>query len=278
MERGGKSISGLDQEKQRVKMRVNVTIPVFNEEARLEANIPKLYRLLCDHCRFQFELIIADNASSDRTLEVARSFSDKHQGVSVIHLDEKGRGRAVKHAWSVSNADILSYMDVDLSTDLAAFPPLIEALHAGGHDMAVGSRRLKPSLTTRGLKREIISRCYMLLVKALFQTKFSDAQCGFKAITKDAASVLLPLVEDNGWFMDTELLVLAEKLGYRIFDLPVRWVDDPDSRVKILSTAIKDIRGLVRVRRNFAAGRYSTGAEAKLRNLLSSLSRKSGAP
>lgn len=258
-------------------MLVNVTIPVFNEEVRLAASMPKLHWFLCEHCRFPFEIVIADNASTDRTLEVARSFADTHQTVRVMHLAEKGRGRAVKHSWSASRADILSYMDVDLSTDLAAFPPLIEALHGGSYDLAVGSRRLKSSLTTRGLKREIISRCYMLLVKILFQTKFSDAQCGFKAITRSAATALLPLVEDNGWFMDTELLILAEKLGYRIFDLPVRWVDDPDSRVRIWSTALGDIKGLVRVRRNLATGRYSACAEAKTRDLASAMPRKSGA-
>lgn len=256
-------------------MLVNVTIPVFNEEVRLAASLPKLHRFLCERCHYPFEIVIADNASTDRTLEVARSFADTHQAVRVMHLDEKGRGRAVKHSWNTSRAEILSYMDVDLSTDLAAFPPLIEALHGSSYDVAVGSRRLKPSLTTRGLKREIISRCYMFLVKTLFQTKFSDAQCGFKAVTRDGASALLPLVEDNGWFMDTELLVLAEKLGYRIFDLPVRWVDDPDSRVRILSTAIGDIKGLIRVRRNLVAGRYSTCAEAKTRNLVSAVPRKS---
>lgn len=238
-------------------MLVNVTIPVFNEEIRLRASIPKLHSFLCNHCQFQFEIVIADNGSTDRTLELAHSFSNTHQSVGVMHLDQKGRGRAVRHAWNESSADILSYMDVDLSTDLAAFPPLIEALRGGGYDVAVGSRRLNPSLTSRGFKREFISRCYMLLVKALFQARFSDAQCGFKAITRDTASALLPSVEDNGWFMDTELLVIAEQLGYRILEFPVRWVDDPDSRVNILRTAIGDIKGLMRLRRNVLNGRYS---------------------
>ncbi len=246
-------------------MLINVTIPVFNEERRLRANLPTLHRFLRDRCPFHFELVIADNGSTDKTLEVVRSLSHTHEAVRVLHLDEKGRGRAVKHAWNASEADILSYMDVDLSTDLAAFPPLIEALQGGGYDVAVGSRRLKPSLTTRGLKREVISRCYMLLVKTLFQTKFSDAQCGFKAITRSAATALLPLVEDNGWFMDTELLILAEKTGCRILDLPVRWVDDPDSRVRIWSTAMEDLKGLSRVRRNLAAGKFPTTFETRRR-------------
>jgi hypothetical protein len=131
------------------------------------------------------------------------------------------------------------------------------ALAGVGFDLAAGSRLLKPCLTTRGFKRELISRCYNRLVKAVFRTRFSDAQCGFKAITRPAAQALLPLAEDNGWFLDTELLVLAEKLGYRIFDLPVQWNDDPDSRVRIARTAWEDIKGIVRVRRNLWRGRYA---------------------
>jgi hypothetical protein len=146
---------------------------------------------------------------------------------------------------------------VDLSTDLFALPPLIEALIGGGFDVAIGSRLLRPCLTTRGLKREIISRSYNLLIKVFFHTRFSDAQCGFKAITKKAATALLPLVKDNGWFMDTELLILAEKLGCRILDLPVRWVDDSDSRVKVWQTALGDIRGLARVKRNLAKDKFN---------------------
>jgi glycosyltransferase involved in cell wall biosynthesis len=237
-------------------MFVNVTIPVFNEELRLPHSLPKLHRFLTEHCRFQFELVIADNASTDRTWQIAHSFSQRYEGVRVVHLEEKGRGRALKNVWTESVADLLSYMDVDLSTDLSAFPPLVEALISGGFDVATGSRLLKPSLTTRRLKRELISRSYNRLIKLLFRTRFSDGQCGFKAITRQAAKELLPLVEDTGWFFDTELLVLAEKLGYRIFDLPVRWVDDSDSRVKILRTAWEDAKGLMRVRRDLAAGRY----------------------
>jgi glycosyltransferase involved in cell wall biosynthesis len=237
---------------------VNVTIPVFNEEVRLQASIPKLHTFLSEHCRFKFEIVIADNASIDRTFEIARLFSDKHPGVRVVHLDQKGRGRAIKKVWNESQANVLSYMDVDLSTDLSALPPLIEALLSGAFDVATGSRLLKPSLTTRGFRREIISRGYNLLIKLFFHTRFSDAQCGFKAITREVASRLLPLVEDNEWFMDTELLILAERLGHRIFDLPVRWVDDSDSRVKILTTALEDLRGLARLKRNFAKGNYNS--------------------
>jgi glycosyltransferase involved in cell wall biosynthesis len=244
-------------------MLVNVTIPVYNEETQLADSVAKLWRFLREHCRFEFEIIVANNASTDRTRQVAEGLCRAYPSVNFVDLREKGRGRAVKKVWNEASASVLSYMDVDLSADLAAFPPMIEALASGGFDLATGSRLLKPSLTNRGFKRELISRCYNLLVKLQFHTQFSDAQCGFKAITKRAATELLPLVEDNGWFMDTELLVIAEKLGYRIFDLPVRWTDDSDSRVKIWSTAIGDIEGIARLRRNFAAGRYCGSANER---------------
>ncbi len=237
-------------------MLVNVTIPVYNEESILPSSIAALHHFLTGHCRFEWEIVIANNASTDATLDIAGKLAREFQGVRVVHLEQKGRGRALKKVWSESSADILSYMDVDLSSNLYAFPPLIEALISGGFDIGIGSRLLKASTTKRSLKREIISRGYNLLVKSMFRTKFSDAQCGFKAITAKASRVLLPKLEDTGWFFDTELLIIAEKLGYRIFDLPVSWIEDLDTRVNIVQTAFDDIRGLLRVKRNFAGGRY----------------------
>ncbi|SRR6266542_197164 len=238
---------------------VNVTIPVYNEEQILADNIGRLAAFLQSSFRHPHEIVIADNASTDRTLVIAQELQTRYDTVRVLHLDEKGRGRAVKTVWRESKADILSYMDCDLSTELAAFPALIESLASDGFDLAIGSRLLKPSLTTRGIKREFISRCYNLLIKTFFRTEFSDAQCGFKAITREAAQALLPSVDDDGWFMDTELLILAEKFDYRIFDLPVRWVDVPDSRVKIWSTAIQDLKGMIRVKKKLVHGKYSLG-------------------
>lgn len=244
-------------------MKLAVVIPAFNEEAQLGASVKILDEFLSRHFRIDYEIVIADNGSTDRTLEFARQLGYERRTIRVVHLNEKGRGRALKSAWLASRADLLSYMDVDLSTDLSAFPPLIEGLMSGGFDLATGSRLLKPELIKRGWKREFISRCYNVLVKVMFHTRFSDAQCGFKAITRPAAQALLPLVEDNGWFFDTELLVLAEKVGYRIFDLPVRWVDDSDSRVRIIRTAWDDIKGLIRMRKNCVGGRYGRATSAQ---------------
>jgi len=231
---------------------INIVIPVYNEEALLAGSIARLDAFLEKQCPYPCEIVIADNGSTDRTLEIARGLAAQHSRLSVLHRNQKGRGGALKSAWSQSTADIRSYMDVDLSTELAAFPLLVEKLVTGGYDLAIGSRLLNPALTTRSRKRELISRAYNLLVKGMFHTRFSDAQCGFKAITRRAAAELLPLVQDNAWFMDTEMLVLAEELGFRIFDMPVRWVERPDSRVRISRTAWEDIKGLLRVRRTLA--------------------------
>ena len=165
-----------------------------------------------------------------------------------MHLDQKGRGRALRRAWTEGDADIVSYMDVDLSTDLSAFPPLIDSLINSEYDVAIGSRLKKGSQVTRGLKREFISRTYNLIIKLMFWHHFSDAQCGFKAVTRRAVRDIVPLIQDQAWFFDSELLLLAERMGYKVYEVPVKWADDPDSRVKIASTAWEDIKGLFRVR------------------------------
>jgi glycosyltransferase involved in cell wall biosynthesis len=232
---------------------INVTMPVYNEEKALAASVGRVVEFLKANCHYPHEVVIVNNGSTDRTQTVAVELSRQHSVVSVMTLPRSGRGLALVTAWVDSQADILSYMDCDLSSDLAAFPKLIEPLVLGKFELSIGSRLLNPATTSRGLKREVLSHGYNLLVKMFFQTKFSDAQCGFKAITKDAARKLLPLIESNGWFADTELLVLAELMGYRIYDLPVRWVDDPDSSVRILRTIFEDLRGLLRLRRRLAA-------------------------
>ncbi len=234
---------------------INVTIPVYNEEVQLALTINRLTRYLSEHVRDHWEIVIVDNASTDRTLQIAKDLERENDRVRVVHLQEKGRGRAVKKAWSESCADILSYMDVDLSTHLTAFTSLIEPLVTGAFDIAVGSRLLTESRVQRGWKREIISRCYNALLKVGLQVKFSDAQCGFKAISRAAADKLLPLVVENNWFFDTELLVVAETFGYRILDLPVHWVDDPDSRVNLFPSIVEHVRGVIRLRNNLGMRR-----------------------
>jgi glycosyltransferase involved in cell wall biosynthesis len=242
-------------------MKVNVTIPVYNEEKVLEKSIFTLTKFLeKNFSEYTWEILIADNASIDKTLEVAKMLKNKYEKVNYIHLDQKGRGRALKKAWSESDADIVSFMDADLSTRLEHFPEMINGMVKGGYSIAIGSRLIKNSRTKRSFRREFISRFYNLLVRSLFYTKFSDAQCGFKAVTREVVNkIIIPYVEDTGWFFDSELLIIGEKLGYKILDIPVEWIEDTDSRVKIIKTATDDIKGLLRVKSNFMKGVYKNG-------------------
>jgi glycosyltransferase involved in cell wall biosynthesis len=228
-------------------------VPVYNEERDLGPNVRRLHEHLSTRFPFSSVITIADNASVDGTLNIAHGLASELAGVRVIHLDAKGRGRALKAAWLASDAAVVSYMDVDLSTDLKALLPLVAPLVSGHSALATGSRLARGSQTKRGPKREFISRAYMLVLRLSLGVGFSDAQCGFKAVRADVARQLLPQVEDNTWFFDTELLVLAQRAGLRVHEVPVDWTDDPDSRVKIVKTALDDLRGVWRLR--FGASR-----------------------
>ena len=212
----------------------------------------RLRAFLLEHGqRWRWRIVVADNASTDQTFAIAQGLVARWPGqVAVVHLDQKGRGRALRRAWTESDADVVCYMDVDLSTDLRFLPPLVEAL-ATDYDVAFGSRLMPGAQVKRGLKREVISRCYNAIIKLFFWHHFWDAQCGFKGVTRRVVRDILPLVKDQAWFFDTELLLIAEKNGYRLKEIPVAWADDPDSRVKIVKTAWEDLKGLWRLRRNF---------------------------
>ena len=230
---------------------VDIVIPCLNEEEQLPSTLETL-RAFCGAQlgEYRWRVVVADNGSADRTFEraqtQARAYPDRF---GAMRLPERGRGRALKKAWLESDADIVCYMDVDLSTGLEALPPLLGAIAYDGYDLAVGSRLAKGSkVEKRTLKREITSRGYNLLIKGLFFTRFSDAQCGFKAMSRNAVREIIPVTKDLAWFLDSEILIIAEKRGYRIKDVPVHWVDDPDTRVKVVQTAWRDIKGLLRLR------------------------------
>ncbi len=234
---------------------VDVVVPVFNEAGALDSSVRRLHAHLTSGLPFPFRITVADNASTDATPAIAAALAAELPDVRVVRLEQKGRGRALRHVWSQSDAAVLAYMDVDLSTDLAAVLPLVAPLVSGHSDIAIGTRLHRGSRVVRGSKREFISRSYNLMLRHALAARFSDAQCGFKAIRRDVAASLLPLVEDDGWFFDTELLVLAERGGLRIHEVPVDWVDDPHSSVHIVDTAAADVRGMVRLARAFAGGR-----------------------
>ncbi|MGW5752929.1 glycosyltransferase [Nocardia rhamnosiphila] len=233
---------------------LDVVVPVYNEETDLGVCVRRLRDYLDSGLPFPARITVADNASTDSTLAVAELLAGELDGVRVVHLDAKGRGRALRTVWQDSDAQVVAYMDVDLSTDLNALLPLVAPLVSGHSDLAIGTRLGSGSRVVRGPKREFISRCYNLLLKASLRAHFSDAQCGFKAMRTEVARKLLPLVEDGEWFFDTELLVIAERAGLRIHEVPVDWIDDPDSRVDIVDTAHKDLRGIWRMGRALATG------------------------
>jgi glycosyltransferase involved in cell wall biosynthesis len=227
---------------------VDIILPVYNEEHVLERSVRTLHVFLSDNLAHEWRIVIADNGSRDRTPEIAKRLAAELKEVEAWHIPEAGRGRALSRAWLDSNADVLAYMDIDLSTDLEAFPRLVSAVADQGYDIAAGTRLGSGTETTRSLKREVLSRGFVLLINVLFGTRLRDTQCGFKAINRACAQKLLPLVKDTGWFWDTELLLLAAKGGWRVTFIPVRWLEDPDSRVKVVSTVWRDLKGLARMR------------------------------
>ena len=226
---------------------VEIVVPVYNEEQGLERSIRRLHRFLSHGFPFAWRIVIADNASTDATPLIARRLAHALPGVAVVRLEKKGRGRALRTAWTDSPARVVAYMDVDLSTDLRALLPLVAPLMSGHSDVAIGSRLARGARVVRGPKRELISRTYNRILHTTLRARFTDAQCGFKAVRAAALPDLLGQIRDDGWFFDTELLVLAQRQGLRIHEVPVDWVDDPDSRVAIVSTAIADLKGVARL-------------------------------
>jgi glycosyltransferase involved in cell wall biosynthesis len=229
------------------RLDVEIVVPVYNEQHTVRPSIERLHEFLSAEFPLTWQIVIADNASSDATLAVAGELADALDGVQVLHLAKKGRGRALRAAWLGSPARVVCYMDVDLSTDLRALLPLVAPLISGHSDVAIGSRLARSARVVRGPKRELVSRSYNLILRTMLRARFSDAQCGFKAVRSDVAKRLVPSVVDDGWFFDTELLVLAQRQGLRIHEVPVDWVDDPDSRVDIVRTAMGDLRGVARL-------------------------------
>jgi len=241
---------------------IEVTVPAYNEEKVLEKSIRELHAYLAANLPFRFVITIADNASTDGTFAIARRMAGELTGVRAVHLDRKGRGLALRHVWGSSRADVVAYMDADLSTGLDAFLPLIAPLVSGHSDLATGSRLSPGATVVRGLKREIISRAYNLLVRLVLAARFADAQCGFKAGRTEVVKALLLDVQDDGWFFDTELLVLAQRRGLRLCEIPVTWVEDPHSSVDIVRTALADLRGMARLR--FASRRPGGRPDARI--------------
>ncbi len=228
---------------------LEIVLPVLNEEKVLESSVRALHDFLSTVFTDEWRITIADNGSTDSTFDIASRLEDELSHVAVRHISQAGRGRALSQTWLASEADVLAYMDIDLSTDLAAFPRLVDLVASGDADVAAGTRLGRGARTTRSLKREVLSRGFVSLINLTFGTRLRDTQCGFKAVSRAAAHKLTPLIQDTGWFWDTELLLLAAKGDWNVAFVPVRWVEDKDSRVKIGSTVWRDLKGLARMRR-----------------------------
>jgi glycosyltransferase involved in cell wall biosynthesis len=233
---------------------VEIVVPVYNEERALRPNIELLLDYLREEFPFAFGVVIADNASTDTTPAIARELEAEHRELTSLRIDRKGRGLALRTAWLGSTADVVSYMDVDLSTNLTSFLPLVAPILSGHSELAIGTRLGHGAHIRRRLKREVLSRGYNALIDVAFRAGFSDAQCGFKAVRADVSRRLVPLIGDDAWFFDTELLLLAERNRMRIHEVPVDWIEDLDSRVDLVPTVAADLRGLWRVRRSFWRG------------------------
>lgn len=249
---------------------VDIVVPVYNEHEELADSVEKIIGWLTSAERrdrasvpYTWRITIADNASTDDTWEIARGLCDGHPThVRAMHIDLQGRGLALRLAMASSEARVSAYMDVDLSTDIHGFDDLVRPLLDGTADVTIGSRLLPDSQVVRCPRREFVSRVYNALLRSLLRFRVHDAQCGFKALTRHAVAVLLPLVQDRGWFFDTEILALAQQLRLRTEEIAVRWVEDRGSTVRVVDTAVKDLRGIRRMRRELTAMRDADSPRA----------------
>ncbi|MHA1696365.1 MAG: dolichyl-phosphate beta-glucosyltransferase [Candidatus Helarchaeota archaeon] len=238
------------------KIKLEIDLPVFNEEKILEESVEKLRNFLHSNMNeYNFKIVIIDNGSNDKTPQICKNLKTKHSDVDFLHLKKKGRGRALRTAWENSGAQICSYMDIDLSTDLKSFPSLISSIAKDGYDVSTGSRLIKGAQIKRSLKREILSRGYVFLLKRFLGISFSDAQCGFKAINKKTINKVMPHILDQEWFFDSELLFKSQRWGYKIKEIPVKWIEDPDSKVKIYKTIKNYLMSLLRLKLEFSIDR-----------------------
>lgn len=230
--------------------KILIVLPTYNEELVIKENTLKVFRFCQEKFKnYDWQILIADNGSSDRTPKIAEELAKSYPQILFFHIPDKGRGYALKKAWGNEYpADFYAYMDADLSSDLNAFPLLIESIE-NGYQLATGSRLKTGHQTERSLAREILSRGYNLLLRILFKPTFQDAQCGFKIITKEVAQKILPKIKNNNWFFDTELFILAENAGFKIKEVPIEWLEKRQvkrkSTVKILSTVWEDIKGML---------------------------------
>ncbi|MAG44275.1 glycosyl transferase [bacterium] len=219
-------------------MKIIIVVPVFNEEKILKQNILKIFEFCNNNLSIDWQIIIADNKSTDQTSNIGKTLALVYQEVEYLYVDKQGKGVAIKTAWEKYSGDIYCFMDADLATGLSALPPLINGF-TGGYDLVIGSRYHVHSKVNRTFIRKIFSLGYRLVLKIFLGLKVLDAPCGFKAINSKIKENILPKVQNDKWFFDSELLILVYKQGYKIKEIPVTWLDPREgkdkSRVKAIS-------------------------------------------
>ncbi|MBD3359736.1 MAG: glycosyltransferase [Candidatus Buchananbacteria bacterium] len=231
--------------------KILLALPVYNEEKVLEKSVLKLYNYFKNNIKDDWQIVIVNNASIDKTKKVADSLAQKFLKVDSLNLEDKGRGNALKNVWQKYEADIYAYCDIDLATDIFAFKKLFNSIINGSANIAIGARYIKGSQTKRTLNRLIYSKVYIFLVRLFFPTKIKDFQCGFKAVDKKTVSEILPLVKDKEWFFDTELLLIAEKNDFKIKEIAVQWKENPETKVKFIRTIYDYIENLIKFKKYY---------------------------
>jgi len=218
--------------------KVTVVLPAHNEVRSLRRAVEETVEFL-ESVNQDFEILIAEDGSTDGTAEVARGIADSNLKVNWIHYDMRlGRGRALTEAFKKSSGSVLVYMDVDLSTDVRFLKPLIQAI-IDGYDVATGSRGIAESLVSRSLKRAVASQLYNNLVRLFLGSYLRDHQCGFKAFNRESYLRIIDKVQAKHWFWDTEILVLATRMGLRVKEVPVVWKEGEKTEVNLMRDFIR---------------------------------------
>lgn len=235
----------------KTKYTYQITIPVLNEEIRLEPGVRETMRFLRENKMDSWTVEIADNGSTDKTQEIAEGLVKEYKGrLKFRKIPERGVGLALRYSWTDAKADIVGYMDVDLATDLKHLLEVQEIFEKNEADAVNGSRLLKGSkVIGRTLKREISSRGFNAIMKFRLKNKFTDAMTGFKFFKRTIVIDLLkevPVIPD--WFVSAELLVRTEWNGHRLREIPVHWTDEPNSKVNIPKLAKQYLGHIDRLR------------------------------
>jgi len=235
-------------------MKLNITLPCYNEERILKSNILRVFNFLKENVASDdWQIIIANNQSTDKTGQIGEELEKKFESIKHLEIFQKGKGVAIRESWQRFPADIYIFMDTDLATDLEALPRLIRAVKEEKFNVAIGSRFHPQSKVKRKLVRKIISFSYNLLRKILIGSKITDAPCGFKAVDKKIIQNILPQVKDEQWFFDSELVILAEKGGYKIKEIPIKWEDirekEDKSKVNTISLSLDYFKKLIKLKK-----------------------------